>query len=55
MRNVVKVSRPPVIPHLHLVNLKKEEKIIDKALFDKESSDAAKKDEDEEIVKLQWF
>ena len=32
-KQVVTVKRPAV-PHLHLVNLRPEEKIIDKVLFD---------------------
>ena len=32
-RKVIQVSRPAV-PHLHFVNLRQEEKMINKALFD---------------------
>ena len=37
-RKVITIKRP-VIPHLHIVDLRKEEKIVDKALFDEDSGE----------------
>ena len=41
-RKVITIKRP-VVPHLHFVDLRKEEKIVDKALFNEGEEDEGEK------------